>query len=97
MDLSSNPDFRNKISKGVRSSGSREKYKKTSMENCGAEHWTKSKDGNQKLRNICNTKEERLKRSERMLSDEVKSKIQETCLKKYGVPYYWQSVEGRLR
>lgn len=97
LDLSSNPDFRNKISKGVRSSGSREKYKKTSMENCGAEHWTKSKDGNQKLRNICNTKEERLKRSERMLSDEVKSKIQETCLKKYGVPYYWQSVEGRLR
>lgn len=43
------------------------------------------------------TDEERCLRSQRMLSPEVRAKIEATSMARYGVPYYWQSDEGRKR
>ena len=72
-------------------------YKETSLRNHGATHWTKSFKGNEKLRKIVNTPEERLARSQRMLSTEVREKIETTSMARYGTPYYWQCDEGRKR
>lgn len=94
-DMFKSVEARNQMS--IRMKKALHKRDSTNLKRYGSKSWVQSDEGRRHLSMLFNDPAERKARSERLLDPSVRSKIELNGVKKYGVPYYWQTDEGKKR
>lgn len=94
-DMTYSEEVREQMS--IRMKESLWKRDETNFKKYGVKSWVQSDDGRKRLSDLFNEPSERKARSDRLLNSDTRAKIESNGIAKYGVPYYWQTEEGKSR